>query len=70
MSNAAYEELQRDYQKLSEQYWNLKLSSEAELAALKEENRRLLDESQGRGLWAIAMTVLLALSLIAFGFLR
>lgn len=68
MNQAEYDSLSSDYNKLTEQHYNMKASYELQISRLKEENRRLRDESQGRGLWAIAMTVLLVLSVLYFGF--
>lgn len=69
MNQEQYDSLAADYNKLTEQHYNLKASYELEISKLKEENRRLRDESKGRGLWAIAMAVLFVLSVLFFGFL-
>ena len=66
MTSSEYEELSKDYWKLTEQHYNMKASYEMKIEQLEAENRRLRDESQGRGLWAIAMTFLLVASVIIF----
>lgn len=69
MNQQQYDSLSADYDKLLKRHFDEKASYELQISQLKEENRRLRDESQGRGLWAIAMTALLVLSILFFGFL-
>ena len=68
MNQEQHDSLAADYNKLLEQHFDLKASYELQISQLKEENRRLRHESQGRGLWAIAMTALLVLTVLFFGF--
>ena len=63
-----YDELSKDYWKLTEQHYKMKASYELQIESLKTENRQLQDKSLGLSLWAIITTVLLVASAFLYGF--
>ena len=59
MANADYEKLQEDYSSLLERHYSATQSLEAQIEALKAENRKLRDECKGRGYWLIVFAFML-----------
>lgn len=68
--NAEYEELRQDYASLLARHHDTKLALEAQIDALKTENRKLSDECKGRGYWLIALCILLVFSVLLGFFVR
>ncbi len=70
MKSSEYDELSKDYWKLTEQHYNMKAAYEMQIEKLKEENRRLEDECKGRGYWLIALVAMLIFSVVLGFFIR